>query len=373
MRTTDAIKVLGEHGWITIREQGSHKMLQKGVQKLPFAYHDREIGTTQVRKLAARFGVPFMDFFKPMIQPKAPTTPVKAIEISPIRPVDAASLIKEGPIAGTARLVFLPVNSLQIDHRYQRPLNPRWARWLAENWDDRLLGIFTVSEREGAFFQLEGQHRAAALAAQGFGDRKVPCLAFKGLSLQEEADIYLGRNTVKSATAGALYTAKLAAGDPLAVRVHRVVEETYHLTSDEFKSYSIAFRLAEWDVLAETLHVWDRAWGQGKKLDRKQSLRAPLLMAIGAVIRFYGKTLNQERLSDQLKGHSGQEIFYMGAGRHATKAGRLRVTWVGIAEVLRDLYNYRLSQNTLPALDLTPRVVAEWGVKTYAKRGAKAS
>jgi len=189
MKTFEVQKILEQNGWQVIREAGTHKILRRGSNKLPFAFHDRELGVTQIRKLAHRFGVDMEEFFRPAIQPK-PLVQPKPVEVM------TSTGISEGPIAGDARLVFLPVESLQVDHRYQRPLNAQWARWLAENWDDRMLGVLTVSQREdGSFWLLEGQHRSAALVSIGMAERKVPCIAFKNLSVREEADIYLGRNT----------------------------------------------------------------------------------------------------------------------------------------------------------------------------------
>src|SRR5438094_4558254 len=204
LRTAEVQKVLETQGWKVIRESGSHKILQKGQVKMPFAYHDREIGAVQIRQLARRYGVDINEFFRPASQLRPTAVQSKPIEV--ITP----KAITEGPITGDARLVFLRVDSLQIDHAYQRPLNAQWARWLAQNWDDRMLGVMTASERsDGSVWLLEGQHRSAALVAVGLGERRVPVIVFKNLSLKEEADIYLGRNTAKQQTSLALYTAKL--------------------------------------------------------------------------------------------------------------------------------------------------------------------
>lgn len=361
MKTAEVLKVLEDQGWSVIREDGTHKILKKGQVKLPFAYHERELGGPQIRKLAHRFQVDLNEFFRSAPQPR-PTIVDRPKPVEVITP----RAITEGPIAGAARLVFLSAGSLQVDHRYQRPLNAQWARWLAENWDDRMLGVLTVSEREdGSFWLLEGQHRSAALVSLGVGDRKVACIAFKNLSLKEEADIYLGRNTAKQQTTLALYHAKLAMSDPAALEIRRVVSDVYKLQivgsgTHTVNAIGTLFRLVEWDALSGTFVIWHAAWGDQK--NPRDTLRSPILLAIGAMVRYYGKQLDADRLAAQLRPYSGAELMYMALGR--TNAMRRGATYVAMAEAMRNIYNVRLKESALPPIDLTSTVVSKWSTYT---------
>src|SRR5467141_162911 len=321
MRTTEVLKVILENGWKLIREDSSHKILRKGGTNIPFSFHAKDLGATEVKKLAKRYQIPYEAFFAPqLIEKPKPATPVPLPESAQPTKVQR---ISEGPIQSGARLVFLPVKALAVDRRYQRDLKAAWVRELATRWDDRLLGILVVSERDGGFWILEGQHRVAALMTRGEQERKVPCLSFSNLSLKEEADIYLGRNAARLQTQIAMYHAKLTAEDPIAMRINRIVVETYKYTIGQsgktnIQAIGALTTLTEWNSLAETFRILDKAWG-GED-NKAEHARAVILLGIGAAIRYYGKLLDHDRLAQQLKSYDGTDLIHMAKSRYTAKA-----------------------------------------------------
>lgn len=363
MRTVDVQKILEDHGWRVIRETGSHKMLKKGQAKVPFAYHEREIGPTQIRKLARKFGVEFGAFFKPIdLKP----IKIKGDNGSAQVAVAPAPTLKEGAVQSGANLVYLPVSTLQVDRRYQRPLNQPWARELAAKWDDRLLGIMTVSYRDGGYWLLEGQHRSTALVSRGEGERKVPCIVFSNLTLKEEADIYLGRNNVKLSTSMALFRAKLAAGEPAAVDIDRIVREVHGLSIGQGNKAGVQgvgtlFRLHEWGVLAETMDLWSQIWGDKTVRERSESLHTMVLLAIGAAIRYYKDELDRKRFVHVIRPYSALELRHMVVARFAGRGAKgIIASYVVMVDVMRLIYNHRMKGNALSYPDLTAREIADW-------------
>lgn len=368
------MQILVDHGWEIARgvdpssKQGGakpgHRILKKKGVRQALYVHDKEIASQMVRKIAKRFGVPQEAFFRPAsVRVKTPGVKLGPAPKSTTEPAPAKMAVSEGPMTGGTRLVFLPVGTLLIDHRYQRPLNQSWARELAGHWDDRLMGIFTVAERDDGFYLLEGQHRQAALMSRGEGNRPVPALAWKGLSLKEEADIYLGRNTVKISTSLALFHAKLAAGDKAAQEIHRTVVEVYGFRIGQGGKKSISSiatlqKLQSWGVLGVTFHNADQAWGD--KDDLSNYFRGPVLLALGAMHKFYGKLLDPKRLAAQIRPYTATEFQHMAQARVAGRSAKSQASYIVIVDVMRTLYNHRMKDRALPAADITPHMLEKW-------------
>lgn len=58
---------------------------------------------------------------------------------------------------------YISVGSIAIDPLYQRAVESRWVRHLADNWDDNAVGLICVSLRaDGLHYVIDGQHRHAA-------------------------------------------------------------------------------------------------------------------------------------------------------------------------------------------------------------------
>jgi predicted RNA binding protein YcfA (HicA-like mRNA interferase family) len=368
LKIQEVIKVLTSNGWKVARRDSTHHVLTHPEHRQQvLAIHDKEIGSIQVKKIAKRFKVRQEAFFKPtLIRVKTPGVKIGSPPVPKTEAVISPSIsIGKGPLTEGTRLVFLPASILVVDHRYQRPLNAAWARQLVNQWDDRLLGILTVSEREDGFALLEGQHRVAALVARGEGTRPVPCLAFKNLSLKEEADIYLGRNTVKLSTTLALFHAKLVAGDSAALEIHRIVTGIYGLNigggggrKTTINCLGALQKLEQWGVLGQTFFIWNEAW-QGKA-DASDRLRAAILLALGTMVNYYGKLLDHKRLAAQLRPYSAPELLHMALAKNTGQASSRRQSFVLMVDVFRGLYNYRMKEKALPVADLSTSLMQKW-------------
>lgn len=365
------MQILVDHGWEIARgvdpngKQGGskpgHRILKKSGVRQALYVHDKEIASVMVRKIAKRFGVPQEAFFRPSaVRVK---TPGEKLGPAPKSTTAPQMPVSEGPLTTGTRLVFLPVGTLLIDHRYQRPLNQSWARELASHWDDRLMGIFTVAERDDGFYLLEGQHRQAALVTRGEGHRPVAALAWKGLSLKEEADIYLGRNTVKISTTLALFHAKLASGDKAAGEIHRVVTELHGFKIGQggkktISSVGALSKLQSWGTLSAAFYIASQAWGD--KNDPSLYFRGPVLMALGAMQRFYGKLLDQKRLAQQIRPFTANELNHMAQARVAGRSAKSGASYIVIVDIMRTLYNHRMKDRALPVADITTHMLEKW-------------
>lgn len=86
----------------------------------------------------------------------------------------------------------IPVKMLRIDHEmYQRPLQKSF-KYLLNNWDSDKCDPITVNYRsDGYFYVINGQHRETV--AKMLGITQIVCDVFVGLSLKEEADLFVGQ------------------------------------------------------------------------------------------------------------------------------------------------------------------------------------
>ena len=93
----------------------------------------------------------------------------------------------------------LPLGQLVPSPIAQRRFISSWAAELANHFDLDDMGRISVNNREDVFYIIDGQHRAAALKIIGFKEVDlIPCEVYKGLSEEEEAELFLRLNHSKN-------------------------------------------------------------------------------------------------------------------------------------------------------------------------------
>lgn len=120
---------------------------------------------------------------------------------------------------------LLPVDTIQVDMTYQRTLAPNKVKAMSTKFSKVAAGVLTVSLREnGQFFIIDGQHRLEAMKKCGV--MLAECKVIQGLSIKEEAEIYIDCNTVrKNPIALDTFRARLVTNDPIAESIKGVVEK----------------------------------------------------------------------------------------------------------------------------------------------------
>lgn len=116
-----------------------------------------------------------------------------------------------------------------VDHRYQRELDVKRVESIARKWDWSLLGVPVVSKRsDGSHIRLDGQHRLAACIAAGHGDVSVMMQVHEGLSVQEEAALFLQLNGEMGGSRKAVgkidrFKARIVAKEPTALEIQGIL------------------------------------------------------------------------------------------------------------------------------------------------------
>lgn len=81
---------------------------------------------------------------------------------------------------------------------YQRALNNHWVNEIVANFNEDIVKQVTLSHRDGKFWVIDGQHTIAALKMRNGGnDRPVECLVYDGLTVKDEANLFLLLNDSK--------------------------------------------------------------------------------------------------------------------------------------------------------------------------------
>jgi hypothetical protein len=143
----------------------------------------------------------------------------------------AAKPISPGAQLGAPpSLEQVPLGRLQVDPTYQRATDSVSSRQLINSmiktWDWSLCQPIVVSRRpDGTMWVLDGQHRVAGARARG-DIPFLPCVLLSSLDHRAEAKTFVGLNTRRQRlTQGQIFHGQLAAGDPTAHRVQKMLDD----------------------------------------------------------------------------------------------------------------------------------------------------
>lgn len=247
------------------------------------------------------------------------------------------------------RLMWLTVGDLVVDEHVQREYKDHDAQRIADAWDEEKLGTFKVSRRVNGSgvvigdYVMDGQHRRGAmlkLRKQGEG---VPCLVYSGLTLAEEAKIFLADNSEnRKPTPIDIYKLSLVAEDPTAHAVQSVLEaHGLHVESGTGRDTVGAVGSLYWlyekggaALLDQTLQVLEDTYGR----DSRGARDGQLLKGMGKVLaESTGARIDRKSLAEKLA-KEGKPVQLIGTAKtHRMATGY--ALWVQIAHVIAMVYN----------------------------------
>ena len=127
--------------------------------------------------------------------------------------------------ATTVRFAKIKPSETFIDYRYQRELDQRRVKAMTEAYDPHRVGVPVVSKRtDGTSAVADGQHRLAAATAAGHADVPLLMEIHEGLTLAQEAGLFLQLNGGRTAV-GAIdkYKARLEHQEPVAMEIRDIL------------------------------------------------------------------------------------------------------------------------------------------------------
>ena len=253
---------------------------------------------------------------------------------------------------GGKELDWVRVSDMRISPKAQRTHNKPGSVALIEEivseFNPDKLGMLTVSERGGTFWVVDGGHRWNALVRMGYSDQLVQCWVHRGLSEEEEADLFLDLNNVRTVNKMEKFKVAVVAGRPVECQVDAIVraeglsigtyrnDTSIQCVGALLKVYSNGGT----KVLERTLQIVRDAYG-------KAGFGARVIEGTGIFVSTYENTFDQNRLVSKLSQKLG------GVNGLLNQASVTRVTYgVPMAEAVAasmvETYNQGRGGTKLP-------------------------
>lgn len=213
------------------------------------------------------------------------------------------------------KLEMIDVDGLDIDPRAQRDLDDAHAGRLAAKFDIRMFGCAVVSVRGGERYILDAQHRIAAAKEAGYSG-KIPAVVHEGLSIAEEAGLFLALNNKKAVDPVDKFNARVTANEPLAVAIDKILDsvgfgiapstgaKTGNRTVQAVSTVESVYKRHGGRVLSGAFMVIAQAWPSLPK----EAVSGRIIAAVaGAITPLVGA--EEDRLIEKLAKTSAGEVL----------------------------------------------------------------
>lgn len=201
------------------------------------------------------------------------------------------------------RFEVVPVEELEVDSTYQRPLTSFW-KTVNDNFNPALVGTLIVSEKStGKKNVIDGQTRLVAMREQGL--TAAPCLIYERLTRQQEARLFSDLQTKRRAMRSYdRFRAQMVAKEPMALEISRIakaagfelgVEEIPGQTLKAIAALEKAYRIAP-EHLEDVLDIIRDTWGTANP----DATSAAIVTGLSTFVR-QQERLDRDRLVSRLK------------------------------------------------------------------------
>lgn len=249
----------------------------------------------------------------------------------------------------------VPVSKIIVDERVQRGFRSAKAQKINVEFDVNALGVLTLSHRRnGDLVVVDGQHRLEGVRRRTSNEGTVPCHIFTGLSLAEEAELFLKLNATTKPSRLDKFRMSVTAGHDEALAITNIARsygwEIHPNPQDGNiqsvaaleKVYAQSLKLEAEPNLVQVVFMVTRGWGKNR-----YAMNAPLVEGITKVVAHYGAKVDLDRLQRSLASYAGgPEGLLIQARQHAL-VYRIH-TSSAVAEFVTIAYNKGLSSNALP-------------------------
>lgn len=204
----------------------------------------------------------------------------------------------------TSHLRWVNVAEIKVDENAQRKLNKNFVAKLAPDFDPEKLGYPVLNKREdGSFYVIDGQHRVELMRVVGWGDQALQCEVYEGLTLEEEAAVFLDRNRRLNIRTFDKFRIRITKGDAVACDIDRIVraqglrvaqgpqDRNIQAVAALEKVYDLDFK-----ALVRTLVVLPNAFGVNR-----QVFDSSIIEGVGRVCHRFNGEMDDARLIAQLQ------------------------------------------------------------------------
>ena len=243
-----------------------------------------------------------------------------------------------GRVIRRSEIEWVPLDKLEVSPLAQREIRPAWVAELAANLDLEQIGALTINERNGRYYIIDGQHRAEAMRMFGFNNEKLQCFTYHGLTVEEEAEMFLKLNNRLKVSTMDEFNIAVQAGRKDPVEINRIVNEAgLHVASGGEGAVRAVGKLQKVYsrsgsmVLATTLAIIRDAYGT-------HGFSAEVIDGIGLFVDRYSDQMDQDKLVKALMGSDGTLTALLNKTEILRKqTGALKAQCVAAAAT--DIYN----------------------------------
>jgi len=208
-------------------------------------------------------------------------------------------------------IIQATLDQLTIDQKVQRGLDEKRVNRIASAFDANALGAITVSLRaDGTRVILDGQHRWAAGKTAGHV-ATVTCVQYEGLSVAEEAELFLTLNNTKQVQAVDKFRVRVISGEAAALDMNNILHKhgwKVAQSTDHWRLSAVGelekvykgsgVRKTGGDILAENVvQILTSAWA-----GQSNSAHAVILGSLGKFLGWYGIDVDHSKIIRELSG-----------------------------------------------------------------------
>lgn len=252
----------------------------------------------------------------------------------------------------------VPADAIVIDRRVQRDegIDHRRVDRMAANFNPNALGVLILSQREdGTLVCLDGMHRHATCLKVGHA-AWLDAIVHTGLSLADEAALFLAYNSKKDPSAISRFKARVVMGEPAAVEINRIVlSHGFRVGFDNYDGVLAAVEAVERiyttggghlpkgaypEILSRTLDIVVKAWGHDR-----DAVIGQIIHGLAQVLARFGDQVLDTRMAAKLQDEVPRPFLARARSLHSARGGTVPSS---VAWLLVQTYNKDIRKNLLP-------------------------
>jgi hypothetical protein len=184
----------------------------------------------------------------------------------------------------------------------QREINNDWVNKIMTDFDPDAFGLVTVNKRaDGSYAIVDGQHRIEAMRLLGWDDQKVDANIYEGLSLKQEAELFLLLNKRLAVPAMATFKVGVTAGRTEEVAINEILDGLDLRVGVGRTGGTISavgtlrriYRRYGGEVLSRSLSIVKAAFGD-------EGFTTAVIDGMAMFVARYSETINDDRITDTL-------------------------------------------------------------------------
>lgn len=172
----------------------------------------------------------------------------------------------------TPTMMKVKAGELAVCDLVQRQVEEAHCKRMAKNWDDSLVGVLSVSHRDGKLYLIDGQQRFTVKTQfHGDLDYEFDVVMYEGLTVKDEGRMFLSFNRDhKAVSAYDKYKVAVTIGEPDETAVSKIVKAAGFKVSARSSERTIGcvstlLRIHKQfgdDILKQTIEMTARLYGQ---------------------------------------------------------------------------------------------------------------